>query len=116
MYSLYVHVCENFKPSLLPGDPAAEFAGAEAGDMRDDSDVDVDGLLELDSKGEVVRGNYGVVRIRKGLSGTVYMLWGTRVPTRVGCIYSLGVRGYLPEYYVYPGGTRVSPRVWLHKL
>lgn len=61
------------QPSLLPGDPAAEFAGSESADMRDDSDVDVDGLLELDSKGEVVRGNYGesirrrrAARMRRG--------------------------------------------------
>ena len=46
---------------MLPGDPAAEFAGSEGGGIRDDSDVDVDGLLELDSKGEVVRGDYGEV-------------------------------------------------------
>lgn len=49
------------QPSLLPGDPNSEFASADVGEERDDSDVDVDGLLELDSKGEVVTGFYGKV-------------------------------------------------------
>ncbi|CAM9820296.1 unnamed protein product [Pylaiella littoralis] len=44
------------QPSLLPGDPDAEFASYEAGD---DSDVDVDEPLEMDCKGNVVNGNYG---------------------------------------------------------
>lgn len=43
---------------MLPGDPDAEFASAE---MEDDSDVDVDELLELDAKGNVINGNYGKV-------------------------------------------------------
>lgn len=55
------------QPSLLPGDPAAEFASAEVGELRDDSDVDVDGLLELDAKGNVVSGNFGEVCMRTGL-------------------------------------------------
>lgn len=46
------------KPSLLPGDPDAEFASSE---MEDDSDVDVDELLQLDAKGNVINGNYGKV-------------------------------------------------------
>lgn len=46
------------QPSLLPGDPDAEFASAE---VEDDSDVDVDELLELDAKGNVINGNYGKV-------------------------------------------------------
>lgn len=49
------------QPSLLPGDPDAEFASYEAGD---DSDVDVDEPLEMDCKGNVVNGNYGKVRVR----------------------------------------------------
>ncbi|CAN0019014.1 unnamed protein product [Ectocarpus sp. 12 AP-2014] len=48
------------QPSLLPGDPDVEFDGeVDVGDMRDDSDVDVEGLLDLDSKGNVIVCNHG---------------------------------------------------------
>ena len=52
------------QPSLLPGDPNSEFSSADVGEARDDSDVDVDGVLELDAKGEVITGFYGKVRVR----------------------------------------------------
>ncbi|CAM9697534.1 unnamed protein product, partial [Ectocarpus sp. 4 AP-2014] len=48
------------QPSLLPGDPYVEFDGeVDVGDLRDDSDVDVEGRLDLDSKGNVIVGNHG---------------------------------------------------------
>ena len=49
---------------MLPGDPNSEFSSADVGEARDDSDVDVDGVLELDAKGEVITGFYGKVRVR----------------------------------------------------
>lgn len=52
------------QPSLLPGDPNSEFSSADVGEARDDSDLDVDGLLELDGKGEVITGYYGKVGVR----------------------------------------------------
>lgn len=52
------------QPSLLPGDPDVEFDGeVDVGDPRDDSDVDVEGLLDLDSKGNVIVGNHGKVGV-----------------------------------------------------
>ena len=76
----------------------AEFAGSEAGDIRDDSDVDVDGLLELDSKGEVVRGNYGEVRISE-FQGFIHYIWCTfrGYPGTYPGMVTVGVSGYLPE-------------------
>lgn len=47
------------QPSLLPGDPDAAFGNGEDGPQ--DSDVDVDGRLELDENGNVVCGNYSKV-------------------------------------------------------
>lgn len=49
---------------MLPGDPDMEFdAEVDLGDPRDDSDVDVEGLLDLDSKGNVIVGTHGKVRV-----------------------------------------------------
>lgn len=55
-YSSY----DGLQPALLPGDPAADFAKVSLGA---DSDVDVDGFLELDEEGRVTGANIEVIAV-----------------------------------------------------
>lgn len=71
---------------MLPGDPNSEFSSADVGEARDDSDVDVDGLMELDGKGEVITGFYGKV------SSCVFLLALVWCRARQG-VRSPGARG-----------------------
>lgn len=102
---------DGLQPALLPGDPAADFAKVSPGA---DSDVDVDGSLELDEEGCVTGANIEVIAVELGKKPTLDLVLSCQIHVALLSKTKAGLRGFRELFFPsrVPSSIRETGRIY----